>query len=219
MKVALIGATGFVGAAVLQELLDRGHEVVALVRHPEKFPVREHVQIIKADVLKADEVERAVAGVDAVISAYNAGWTNPNIYADFMQGSRAIVQGVKAAGVKRYIVVGGAGSLYVNGQQLVDSPEFPSAIKPGATAARDMLGELQKEAALDWSLLSPAVGFHGGSAAQAKGRIGEYRTGKDEPLMQADGAPGDISAADLAVALVDTLEQSTHLRERFTVAY
>lgn len=219
MKVALIGATGFVGAAVLQELLNRGHEVVALVRHPEKFPVREHVQIIKADVLQADEVERAVAGVDAVVSAFNAGWANPNIYADFMQGSRAIVQGVKAASVKRYIVVGGAGSLYVNGQQLVDSPEFPAAIKPGATAARDMFTELQKEAALDWTLLSPAVGFHGGSAAQAQGRTGQYRTGKDEPLMQADGTPGDISAADLAVALIDALDRNTHLRERFTVAY
>ncbi|WP_417283403.1 NAD(P)-dependent oxidoreductase [Comamonas sp.] len=219
MKVALIGATGFVGAAVLQELLNRGHEVVALVRHPEKFPVREHVQIIKADVLQANEVERAVAGVDAVVSAFNAGWANPNIYADFMQGSRAIVQGVKAAGVKRYIVVGGAGSLYVNGQQLVDSPEFPAAIKPGATAARDMFTELQKEAALDWTLLSPAVGFHGGSAAQAQGRTGQYRTGKDEPLMQADGTPGDISAADLAVALIDALDRNTHLRERFTVAY
>lgn len=219
MKVALIGATGFVGAALLQELLSRGHEVVALVRHPEKFPVREHVQIIKADVLEADEVARAVAGVDAVISAYNAGWTNPNIYADFMQGSRAIVQGVKAAGVKRYLVVGGAGSLYVNGQQLVDSAEFPTAIKPGATAARDMLTELQTEAALDWTLLSPAVGFHGGSAAQAQGRTGQYRTGKDEPLMQAEGQPGDISAADLAVALIDALDRNAHLRERFTVAY
>ena len=144
MKVALIGATGFVGAGLLEELLQRGHEVVVLVRHPEKFPVREHVQIIKADVLHADEVRRAVAGVDAVISAYNAGWTNPQIYDDFMRGSRAIVEGVKAAGVKRYLVVGGAGSLYVNGQQLVDSPDFPAAIKPGATAARDMYTELQK---------------------------------------------------------------------------
>lgn len=219
MKVALIGATGFVGAGLLEELLQRGHEVVVLVRHPEKFPVREHVQIIKADVLHADEVRRAVAGVDAVISAYNAGWTNPQIYDDFMRGSRAIVEGVKAAGVKRYLVVGGAGSLYVNGQQLVDSPDFPAAIKPGATAARDMYTELQKEQALDWTVLSPAVGFHGGSAAQASGRTGNYRSGKDEPLMQANGQPGDISVQDLAVAMVDALEQGRHMRERFTVAY
>ena len=219
MKVALIGSTGFVGASVLDELLQRGHEVVVLVRHPEKFPVREHVQIIKADVQHADEVQRAVTGVDAVVSAFNAGWSNPNIYADFMQGSRAIAEGVKAAGVKRYLVVGGAGSLYVNGQQLVDSPDFPAAIKPGATAARDMYTELQREQDLDWTVLSPAVGFHGGSAAQSKGRTGHYRSGKDEPLMQADGQPGDISVQDLAVALIDALEQNQYLKARFTVAY
>ena len=219
MKVALIGATGFVGAGLLEELLQRGHEVVVLVRHPEKFPVREHVQIIKADVQHADEVRRAVTGVDAVVSAFNAGWANPNIYDDFMQGSRAIAEGVKAAGVKRYLVVGGAGSLYVNGQQLVDSPDFPAAIKPDTTAARDMYTELQREQDLDWTVLSPAVGFHGGSAAQARGRTGQYRTGKDEPLMQADGQPGDISVQDLAVALIDALEQNQYLKTRFTVAY
>ena len=219
MKVALIGATGFVGAGVLDELLRRGHEVVALVRKPEALAAREHVQFVKADVLKADEVQRAVAGCDAVVSAYNAGWTNPNIYDDFMQGSRSIVQGVKAAGIQRYLVVGGAGSLYVNGQQLVDSPDFPAAIKPGAMAARDMYTELQKEQTLDWTVLSPAVGFHGGSAAQSKGRTTQYRTGKDEPLMQADGQPGDISVQDLAVALVDALDKREHIKARFTVAY
>ncbi|WP_043006878.1 NAD(P)-dependent oxidoreductase [Comamonas testosteroni] len=219
MKVALIGATGFVGAGLLDELLRRGHEVVALVRKPEAAAAREHVQFVKADVLNADEVQRAVTGCDAVVSAYNAGWNNPNIYDDFMQGSRAIVQGVKAAGIKRYLVVGGAGSLYVNGQQLVDSPDFPAFIKPGASAARDMFAELQKEVALDWTMLSPAVGFHGGSAAQSRGRTAEYRTGKDEPLMQTDGQPGDISVQDLAVALIDALEQGLHVRERFTVAY
>lgn len=219
MKVALIGATGFVGAGLLDELLRRGHEVVALVRKPEAAAAREHVQFVKADVLDADEVQRAVTGCDAVVSAYNAGWSNPNIYDDFMQGSRAIVQGVKAAGIKRYLVVGGAGSLYVNGQQLVDSPDFPAFIKPGASAARDMFAELQKEVTLDWTMLSPAVGFHGGSDAQSRGRTGQYRTGKDEPLVQADGQPGDISVQDLAVALIDALEQGLHVRERFTVAY
>lgn len=219
MQVALIGATGFVGAAVMNELLQRGHNVVALARQPEKIATRAHLKVVQADVQDANAVQRAVAGSDAVLSAYNAGWTNPNIYDDFMRGSRAIVQGVKAAGIKRYIVVGGAGSLYVNGQQLVDSPEFPAAIKPGASAARDMFTELQQETSLDWTLLSPAVGFHGGSAAQAHGRTGQYRTGKDEPLMQANGQPGDISVQDLAVALVDAMEQNAHLKARFTVAY
>lgn len=219
MQVALIGATGFVGAAVLKELLQRGHNVVALVRDPAKLAAQPHLKVVQADVLDAAQVQSAVAGSDAVLSAYNAGWTNPHIYDDFMRGSRAIVQGVKAAGVKRYLVVGGAGSLYVNGQQLVDAPDFPAAIKPGASAARDMYTELQKDSTLDWTLLSPAVGFHGGSAAQSKGRTGQYRTGQDAPLMQADGQPGDISVQDLAVALVDALEQHLHSKQRFTVAY
>ncbi|MEG2046674.1 MAG: NAD(P)H-binding protein [Comamonas sp.] len=219
MQVALIGATGFVGAAVLKELLQRGHQVVALVRDPAKLAAQPQLKVVQADVLDASQVQSAVAGSDAVLSAYNAGWTNPNIYDDFLRGSRAIVQGTKAAGVGRYLVVGGAGSLYVNGQQLVDSPDFPAAIKPGASAARDMYTELQKESTLDWTLLSPAVGFHGGSAAQSQGRTGQYRTGKDEPLMQANGQPGDISAQDLAVALVDALEQHLHSQQRFTVAY
>lgn len=216
MKVALIGATGFVGAAVLQELLQRGHEVLALARDPGKLAARPRLQVVQVDVMDAAQVQKAVVGADAVVSAYNAGWSNPNIYADFMQGSRAIVQGVKFAGVKRYLVVGGAGSLYMNGQQLVDGPEFPAAIKPGASAARDMYTELQNESALDWTLLSPPIAFHQGGIT---GRTGQYRVGKDEPLMQPDGSPGTISDADLAVALVDALEQGNHVRERFTVAY
>lgn len=220
MKVALIGATGFVGAAVLQELVQRGHEVVALVRDPAKLPAQAGVQAEQVDVMDAKAVEQAVRGTQAVLSAYNAGWANPNIYDDFLRGSAAIVQGVKAAGVPRYLVVGGAGSLYVApGVQLVDTPEFPAAIYPGASAARDMLTQLQKEETLDWSLLSPAVGFHAGSAAQARGRTGQYRTGSDAPLMQDDGQVGDISAQDLAVALVDALERQLHVRQRFTVAY
>ena len=211
MKVALIGASGFVGSALLKELLHRGHDVVALARHPEKIAAQPHLTVVAADVMQATQVQDAVKGTDAVVSAYNAGWTNPNIYADFMAGSRAIVQGVKAAGVKRYLVVGGAGSLFIQGQQLVDSPDFPAA-----TAAREMLTELVKESSLDWTLLSPPISLQLDGLGE---RTGHYRTGKDEPLMQPDGQPGTISAADLAVAMVDALEQGKHQRERFTVAY
>lgn len=220
MQVALIGGTGFVGSALLQELLQRGHQVVALVRDIAKLPAQAGLQLVQTDVMDAAAVAQAVRGSQAVLSAYNAGWANPQIYADFMRGSQAIVQGIKAAGLKRYLVVGGAGSLYAApGVQIVDTPEFPPAIYPGARAARDMLTELQQTKDLDWTLLSPPVGFHAGSAAQAQGRTGHYRTGADTPLMQADGQPGDISAQDLAVALVDALEQQRHVQQRFTVAY
>lgn len=217
MKVALIGATGFVGQALLDELLARGHQVVALVRDAAKLPARPGLQIVAGDVLQPGVVAAAVRGTEAVLSAYNAGWTNPNLYADFLRGSRAIVQGSKDAGVRRYLVVGGAGSLYIApGQQLVDSPDFPAEYRAGATAARDALTDLQAESGLDWTFLSPPIAFHAGVPS---GRTGRYRSGSDAPLMQADGQPGTISAQDLALALVDALEQGTHIRERFTVAY
>lgn len=216
MKVALIGATGFVGKALLEELLARGHDVTALVRDPAKLEARPQLQVVKADVLNADEVRNAVAGTDTVISAYNAGWANPDLYNEFLRGTRAIVAGTKAAGVKRYIVIGGAGSLYApDGTQLVDSPNFPAAIYPGASAARDALTELRNETSLAWTQLSPPVAFHPGSPTE---RTGKYRVGSDTPLSTGDG-PGTISAADLAVAVVDELEAPQHIGKRFTVAW
>ena len=218
MKIAVIGATGYVGKAVVHELAARGHNVRALARNPANVLSADNVEAIAADVASADFAAQ-LQNVDAVISAFNPGWSNPNIGSDFTRGYQAILAAAKTAQVPYLLIVGGAGSLYVNGQQLVDSPDFPAAIKPGASAARDMFTELQGESSLDWTLLSPPVGFHGGSAAQAQGRTGQYRSGQNEPLMQADGKPGDISVQDLAVALVDALEKKAHLKARFTVAY
>ncbi|WP_293715614.1 NAD(P)-dependent oxidoreductase [Stenotrophomonas sp. UBA7606] len=216
MKVALIGATGFVGKALLDELLARGHDVTALARHPEKLSARPGLKVLAADVQDPAQVQAAVTGSDAVVSAFNAGWANPDIYRDFIQGSRAIVSGTKAAGVRRYIVVGGAGSLYTpQGTQLVDAPDFPAAIYEGARAARDVLSELRNETSLAWTLLSPPVAFHPGSATE---RTGNYQVGSDTPLSTGDG-PGTISAADLAVAVVDELETPKHVGKRFTVAW
>lgn len=217
MKVALIGGTGFVGSALLDELLQRGHEVVALARDPGKYPARPGLSVVRADVQDAQQVQQAVTGSDAVLSAFNAGWGNPNIYQDFMQGSHSIQAGTKAAGVKRYIVVGGAGSLYAApGLQIVDTPGFPAPILDGARAARDLLKELQaQEHDLDWTFLSPPIGFKPGVRAE---RTGRYRVGRDEPLMDGD-QPGSISAADLAVAVVDELERPAHVRQRFTIAH
>ena len=216
MKVALIGATGFVGNALLEELLARGHQVTALARNPDKLAARPQLQVVKADVQDAAQVQAAVTGHDAVISAFNPGWANPDIYQDFMSGTRAIVAGTKAAGVKRYIVIGGAGSLYApDGTQLVDSPDFPAAIYPGASAARDGLTELKQETTLDWTQLSPPVAFHAGGPNE---RTGKYRVGSDTPLSTGDG-PGTISAADLALAVVDELETPKHVGRRFTVAW
>lgn len=213
MKIALIGATGFTGAPVLAELLSRGHQVTALARNPAKLPAQTGLTVVKADVLDDKQVAAAVAGHDAVISAYNPGWGEPKIYDLFLQGSAAILQGIKQAGVKRVLVIGGAGSLYVApGLQLVDTPQFPAEYKQGALAARELLNRIEKETTLDWTLISPPIGLAPGE------RTGKYRVGANDLLPGTGDVPAGISVADLAVAIVDEIEKPQHIKKRFTAA-
>jgi putative NADH-flavin reductase len=216
MKVALIGASGFVGNAILQELLQRGHQVTAIVRYPEKIAVVEGLKAIAADVLDGTETTKAIAGHEAVISAYNAGWSNPNLYHEFLKGSQAIQSAVKSSGIKRLIVVGGAGSLFIAPhQQIVDMEGFPEEWKAGALAAREYLNIIKEETDLDWTFLSPAVEMHHGTSGERKG---VYRTGLENPVFDTSGR-SVISVEDTAVAVVDELELPRHIRQRFTVAY
>jgi putative NADH-flavin reductase len=216
MKVALIGASGFVGASILTELLNRGHEVAGIVRKPESVTVKNDKLTVKAvDVLDTEALTTAIKGCDAVISAFNAGWTNPNLYHDFITGSGAIQQAVKAAGVSRLIVIGGAGSLEIDGKQLVDGPDFPADYKAGATAARDYLNTLKTEKDLQWTFFSPAIEMHPGIDT---GRTAQYRLGKDNPIFNEAGR-SILSVQDLAVVIVDELESNKHLQQRFTAAY
>ncbi len=216
MKVALIGASGFVGSAILNELTKRGHVVTAIVRNPEKVKTGDNITAVKADVYDAAQVADAVAGADVVVNAFNSGWTNPNIYDDFLKGSKAVQEGTKQAGVKRFFTIGGAGSLYVApGVQLVDTPNFPADYKAGATAARDYLNILKEETELDWTFLSPAIEMHQGTAGIIKGT---YRVGLDEPVFD-ENHRSIISVEDMATAIVDELENPKHIRQRFTVAY
>lgn len=216
MKIALIGATGFVGSVVLEELLQRGHEVTALVRDPAKLAPRPGMSPVVADAYDDAAVATAVRGHDAVVSAFNPGWNDPELYDKFLRGSTAIERGVEAGGVKRLLVVGGAGSLFVApGVQLVDTPEFtdhvPANIVPGARAARDTLTALRGNTALDWTFLSPPALLAAGE------RTGDYRVGGEDLLMVGDQLAG-ISVADLAVAIADEIERPNQVRARFTVA-
>lgn len=211
MNITLIG-TGFVGAAVLDELLQRGHQVTVLARHPDKLSPRPGLTVHQGSAQNADDVKAAATGQDAVISAYNPGWSVPDIHDQFLAGTRAIHAGVKASGTRRLLVIGGAGSLYVApGVQLVDTPAFPAEWKQGALAAREALNLIREEAGLEWTFLSPAILLEPGQ------RTGQYRVGQDAPLMNGD-QPGRISVQDLAVAVVDEIEQPRHVRQRFTVA-
>lgn len=216
MKIALIGATGFVGTAVLAELLARKHDVTALSRNPGKIDPRPNCTAQALDVNDVSAVATAVRGHEAVISAFNPGWDVADLYDKFIKGSNAINSGVEASGVKRVLVVGGAGSLFVApGVQAVDTPQFasqvPPNVVPGARAARDALTALRGNTSLEWTFLSPPAMLEPGD------RTGKYRLGNDEMLM--DGKhPAGISVADLAVAVVDEIEDPRHIRARFTVA-
>ena len=216
MKIALIGATGFVGAPLVAELLQRGHQVTALARNPGKLAAQANLSARALDVNDPDAVATAVKGHDAVISAFNPGWDAPGLYELFTQGHDAIVAGVEQSGVKRLLVVGGAASLFVApGVQLFDTPEFPSHVPanviPGARAARDALTRLRTNTALDWTFLSPPALLAPGE------RTGHYRVG-GEQLLMAGAAPAGISVADLALAIADEIETPKHIRARFTVA-
>lgn len=216
MKVALIGASGFVGSAILNELVQRGHTVTAIVRNPERVKQAKNVTAVKANALNEDEVADAVRGHDVVVNAFNPGWSNPNIYEEFLQGAKAIQEGTKKAGVKRLFVMGGGGSLYIApGQQLVDSPDFPADWKAGALAAREYLNIIKNEQELDWTFLSPAIEMHQGTAGIRKGT---YRTGLENPVFNEEGR-SIISVEDMAIAIVDELENPKHIRQRFTVGY
>ena len=213
MKVAVIGASGQIGAFIRDEALARGHYVTAIVRHSEKITVQNpRLTVVEADILK-DWVEELVNGYDAVISAYNPGWSNPDIYKEQIEGYKAIVSGVKKSGIKRLLVVGGAGSLEVApGVQLLDRASFPEQVKKGVLATREVLYRLRKEEELEWTFLSPPTSIKPGE------RTGRYRVGKDQLLKNKEGE-SKISTQDYAVAMLDELEKPQHIRERFTVAY
>jgi len=215
MKIAIIGATGFVGENIVKEAVSRGLDVTAMARNIDKLNI-DNVKKISVDVYDKEALAETLKGFDVVLSAFNSGWTNPNIYDDFMKGSRNIQDAVKIAGVKRLIVVGGAGSLYVDEKtQLIDTDEFPEEFKLGASGARDYLNELKSEKDLDWVFFSPAIEMN---PTIKTGRTGKYRLGKDQPVFN-ENNQSILSVEDLAVVLLDELENPKHHQERFTAAY
>ncbi len=215
MKIALIGATGFVGSNILNELANRNHEVTAIARNPKESELA-NVNFVKADIFNTEELSEILKNHDVVLSAYNPGWTNPNIYDDFIAGSNAIVEGVKKSGVNRYITIGGAGSLFVAPNlQAVDTPDFPKEIYPGASAARDFLNTLKEEKELDWAFFSPAFEMHQGITT---GRTGKYRLGLENPVFD-ENQRSILSGEDLAVVIADEVENPKHHQIRFTAAY
>lgn len=212
MHIALIGASGFIGSALLKEALARGHQVTALVTRPERLPHAQGLRPLRADVNDTGALASQLAGHAAVLSAFS-GHAQADVQGYYLQGMRSIIAATKRAGVPRLLVVGGAGSLEVApGRQLLDTPEFPAAYRGTAEGARQALHLLRDEPTLDWTMLSP-------SAVIAPGqRTGRFRLGGDLLLVGADGA-SRISVEDYAAAFVDEMEKPAHSRRRFTVGY
>lgn len=199
-KVAVIGATGNVGARLVAELASRGHAVTAISRHP--GAASPQVAPAAGDVRDPAALSRLLAGHDAVVSALRFADTDP----------AALIGIVRDSGVRRYLVVGGAGSLEVApGRRLIDQPDFPAAYKAEALKGAAFLDALRQVDDLDWTFLSPSALIEPGE------RTGRFRLGGDALLVGEGGSR--ISYEDYAVALVDEIERPAHLRRRFTVGY
>lgn len=214
-NVTLIGASGFVGTAILNELLARGHRVTAVVRNPGKIGIKSPLlTVVQADVTDTSALVAACKGRDAVISAYNPGWTNPNIYEETLRNYPLILEAVRQSGVRRLLCVGGAGTLFcAPGLRVVDSGVIPDAIMGGVRSLGEFyLNTLMNEKEIDWIFFSPAGTLEPGK------RTGKFRLGKDDLIVDENGN-SHISVEDYAVAMVDELENPKHHYERFTIGY
>ena len=214
-NVLLIGATGFVGSAVLNELVSRGHKVTAVVRNIEKLSKSDLVDAVKEDVANVDAIAKLAEGKDAIISAYNPGWTNPDIATLISENYPKILEAAKKSGVERLLIVGGAGTLFcAPGLRVVDSGAIPEEIMGGVRPLGDFyLNTLMNENDIDWVFFSPAGVFD-----QQGKKTGNYRLGKDDLIVDAEGN-SHISVQDYADAMVNELEKPAHHKERFTIGY
>lgn len=218
MKVAIIGASGFIGSKITSEALRHNHKVTAIVRHTNRLPHHRNLTVVKADVLWRDKLAHILKGHDAVIASWNAvrGVTGQWVYNRYVEGNRSIIAAVNKSGVKRFLAVGGAASLKTpQGVELLDSPLMPKAFEPAKPAmrgVRELYYMLKKEPQLDWVFFSPAIMIVPGV------RTGKYRLGHYDVIADEKGA-SRVSVEDYAVAMVDELERPKHHRDRFTIGY
>lgn len=213
MKIAVVAASGRIGSRIVNEALDRGHDVTAVVRHPEKVTTQNaRLTVVQGDALDVNSLANAIGGAEVVISAYSPGFGPTDDQSLFSVAAQNLIAAVKQAGAKRLIMVGGAGSLEVApGVRLVDTPEFPDFVRPHSLAGAESF-RILRESDIDWTYFSPAIEIEPGT------RTGQYRIGQNNPIFDAQGR-SFISMEDYSAALLDEVEQPQFLRQRFTVGY
>lgn len=215
MRVALIGASGFVGSHLLTELINRNYHVVAIVRSADKVKEKnDKLKVIETDIFDTDKLAETLKGCDVVVSAYNPGWKNPNIAEETLKGYESILAAAKKSGIKRIQIVGGAGTLYIRpGKTVIEAGLIPDNILPGVKALAKVLKEyLLPDKSIDWVFFSPAGTIEPGE------RTGKYRLGLDNLIKDKNGK-SKISVEDYAKAMVDELEKPQHHYQRFTIGY
>lgn len=210
MHITIFGASGQVGKAIVREALKRGHGVTAVVRDPAKLTEEhERLKVVTGNILDPASVASVCEGQDAVISAYGPTFGEEQ---ELLEAARSLIEGVRRAGVKRLLIVGGAGSLKTGPDTLLmDAPEFPQELVPLARAHADAY-KIYSQSDLDYSYLSPAAVLETGR------RTGNFRIGMDM-LISDELGDSRISVEDLAAALIDEMEDPYFVRTRFTVAY
>ncbi|MEV7600863.1 NAD(P)H-binding protein [Kitasatospora sp. NPDC089797] len=208
--IAVIGANGTIGSAVVTEAVARGHEVTAVVRDPDRYRGAA-AAVVRGDVLDPADVARVAAGRAVLVSAVGGG-DGPGHLALIEPAARALVAGLRtlADAAPRLVAVGGAGSLETApGVRVWDAPGLPEPILQIMHAHGAALDYYRTVSDLSWTVLSPAAEIVPGE------RTGRYRTGLEQLLVDAAGRSW-ISVPDCAVALLDEVEQPEHIGERFT---
>ncbi len=203
MKIALIGASGNAGSRILSELVSRGHRVTAIARHPDKIAKLNGVTAVEGDVYDKAQLVALIKGYDVLISSVHFSASDPDM----------LISAAHEAGVKRYLVVGGAGSLLTpDGKKLIESPHFPDIYKVEAAAGGVFLDKLRAQSAVNWTYFSPPAVFIPGA------RTGTFRLGLENLIADASGT-STVSMEDFAIAMVDEIEKPAHLNQRFTIGY
>ncbi|MHC5861616.1 NAD(P)-dependent oxidoreductase [Nostoc sp.] len=210
MKLVIFGPTGMIGSRIVDEALSRAHQVTAITRDPSRFSIsHQNLTIVAGNALDPASVVDVVKGHDAVLSAIGTSGSSVEVIAD---AARSLIEGLSQVGIRRLVVVGGAGVLEVEpGVEFVDSPNFFEAYRPLGLVHRQAYN-LYKTSDLDWTFVCPAAEIAPGE------RTGKFQVGADRLLTNEKGE-SRISAEDFAIAFVNEVETPQYIHHRLTVAY